>query len=141
MITKYLAVPLLVYIPEDHPFSNRGHEYIESSLIDQLQLIGVEPLIAEDFQSISIETNSHDQENSACISKVCPPIKPQPITNPGFDPNRNFDSPSQAVEYCLSFPQPIAALANLVAFSIMVNELGFAAETIQAFPDGPIPEH
>ena len=140
MTTTYLAIPLLVYVPLNHPFAARGQEYIGDSLADHLRLIsGILPLLAEDFQDAEV-THDEDNELSAILSDVCRVEEiTHPPTNPGFDPGFEWPSALDAAKHCFAQPRPIQALTDVVAFHLHLDQMKFAVEVIQAFPNGPFP--
>jgi hypothetical protein len=154
MTTKYLAIPLLVYVPEGHAFSTlRGEEYTESSLLDHLQLIGLEALIAEDFQSTTVETDHSTHEHAARISAVCPAINLEPRLPklnpadfaPDFNPylawydlndpiSREQQHPDP-IAYCEAQPNPWAASHALALANLQMDEKGWVAEFLKRCPD------
>jgi hypothetical protein len=80
MNIRYTAIPLLVYVPQGHDFAARGEEYIEPSLCDHLRLIGLRPLLAEDYDN-AIVHETPESDLSAEIHKVCP-FRPDGSSNP-----------------------------------------------------------
>jgi hypothetical protein len=47
---------------------------------------------------------------------------------PNFDPYRHFSSPSEAISYAETQPDPVDAAKQIVAANIDWGEYGFAAE-------------
>ncbi len=52
-----------------------------------------------------------------------------------FDPNRDFESVSEAVKYCEKQTNPVLALKMVACANIDQGEYGFASELIAEFPD------
>jgi hypothetical protein len=47
-----------------------------------------------------------------------------------FKPDRGFDSPSEAAEYCAEFPEPEKRAMEIVQANIDMGEYGFASELV-----------
>lgn len=145
MSQRYIAIPLLVYVPDSHDFCGRGEEYIESSLCDHLRLIGLRPFIAEDFQNATVHLGD-DQELSAHIGKVCkkpegtepgPRIKSFSPSNlhPDFNTYQSWEDFAGALDYCSRQDDPESALIAIVIANIQNGESGWAAGLLERRPD------
>ncbi len=47
-----------------------------------------------------------------------------------FDPHRQFDSPSEAIEYCEKQKDPMKAMWAIAQANVDMGEYGFASEVV-----------
>jgi len=147
---KIIAVPLLVYVAENHTvFAARDEEYIETSLLDYLQLKGVAAFAAGDYDNATVIIDQEKDGLCTEINKVCRFIPQQhpdatPFAHalngllkrlgPHFDAGQGWEDHQDALDYCSRQNDPDAALLALAIANYGMDEKGWAGELLKAAP-------